>query len=591
MVVAMGYYPGDQELAKKLAAWIRELGPNKGHTMLLARDVRCANDGSIKANLEAVFDKVEIINIPEKIDGWKFAPNIVIRYIAVHVEQTNPQPWLFIEPDVVPLREGWVDTLAREYDEHKKPFLGDFVKVENVIPHMSGIAVYPGKVTDHAPDIKFAAQSETPWDCFAADQIVPKMAQSRHIAHRWLHPAFNNQSEVDNLLGQLGADCVLFHSDHSGTLIDFLRERRHSKPQQSPVQVNVEAGKGILCDIFIKTYSKDFQWVEWCLKSIQRFATGFRKTVVVLPESSFPYHFPNMEVQTRYPHGMGNANPDSYLDQQIFKLYADTCTDADWILFTDSDTIFTRPVTPETYLKNGKFVWMMTPMQEAHPDEQQAWRRVMRKFFGREPEYEFMRRHPFLLPRWLLADLREFCVRQHGVELKDYVMAQPYREFTEFNILGMFAYEYHRDKFEWLDTSKVPEAEWPILTVDQQWSHNPIPTEKWEKILQSGSMVKTKSVDPDLARLSTNETNLNSGLQTTLKEKRQQQAAKMRAAKAAKRKLPWKEPFPQNMGTEISQLVKNGNLDYHLSEVAKHFVSPLAKGRIFKRLKAFPVLK
>lgn len=521
MLVVFAYYPGDQKLAAKLSSWIVELGRNEGHSALVVRDDRCNPnyDSEIKSNLLKTFDSVETVNVVEKLDSdWQsstnsaFGPNVMFRTAAKHIQYTKPQPWLWCEVDCVPLKTGWVQELAVEYDqEPRKPFLGDFVKVDGVIPHCSGIAVYPGVITDHAGDAVMAM--ETAWDVAAAHQIVPQMKQTVKIQHRWHHPPFQNQGEVDNLLEQLKDTCVLFHSDKSGTLIDFLRERRDGrKPQQTQSSVNVGAGIGTV-DVFVKSYAKDAPWLEWCLRSIRKFASGFRGVQVISPDAqtvvfpTAPYD-QSWKVLPEY----GN---DHYLSQQVFKLYADTFTDADWILFTDSDTIFTRPVTPETYLKNGKFVWMMTPMNEAHPDEQQAWRRVMRKFFGKEPEYEFMRRHPFLLPRWLLADLRAFCVRQHGIELKDYVMAQPYREFTEFNILGMYAYEYHRDKFEWLDTSKVPEAEWPILTVDQQWSHNPIPVEKWEAILQSESMVKTKSVDPDLARLSTNETNLNSGLQST----------------------------------------------------------------------------
>jgi len=79
------------------------------------------------------------------------------------------------------------------------------------------------------------------------------------------------------------------------------------------------------------------------------------------------------------------------------------------------------------------------------------------------------------------------------MELKDYIMSQPYREFSEFNCLGFYLYEYHRDKFEWFDTSKHPESEWPTLTVDQCWSWGGLTDEikaKWENIL-SGNVLET----------------------------------------------------------------------------------------------------
>ena len=34
-------------------------------------------------------------------------------------------------------------------------------------------------------------------------------------------------------------------------------------------------------DIFIKTYHKDFIWLEYCIKSIKKFCKGFRDVVIV----------------------------------------------------------------------------------------------------------------------------------------------------------------------------------------------------------------------------------------------------------------------------------------------------------------------
>jgi hypothetical protein len=270
-----------------------------------------------------------------------------------------------------------------------------------------------------------------------------------------------------------------------------------------------------MTSIFIRSYPKDFSWLSYCLRSIKQFTSGFHDTIIVVPADG---ELPELlDSELVYALKSPAENSCDYLWQQNCKLYADTFTDADWILHTDSDTIFTRPVTPETYLKNGKFVWMMTPMGEAHPNEASAWRKVMHKFMGKKPEFEFMRRHPFLLPRWLYGELRAFCLKQHGVELKDYVMSQPYREFSEFNVLGFYAYEFHRDKFEWFDTSKHPENEWPVLTVDQCWSHNPIPTEKWDNILSDGYGDIRKSV-PETTRLSTTDPSPNPVRQTTLSD-------------------------------------------------------------------------
>ena len=38
-------------------------------------------------------------------------------------------------------------------------------------------------------------------------------------------------------------------------------------------------------DIFIKSYRGDFEWLPGCLHSIQKYATGFRDVVIVVPDT------------------------------------------------------------------------------------------------------------------------------------------------------------------------------------------------------------------------------------------------------------------------------------------------------------------
>lgn len=220
-------------------------------------------------------------------------------------------------------------------------------------------------------------------------------------------------------------------------------------------------------DIFIKTYPVDYPWIEYCLRSIDKFATGFRNVVTVDQSESEKPPFVRQSVRIiRKP----EYGEDGYLSQQVFKLCADEFTDADYICYIDSDTIFTRPVTPETYFQDGLPIWLMTPYEQTKT----PWQPIIEKFIGLplpfRVEYEFMRRSPILAPRWLLQHLRMYCELRHHMSLKDYVMSQPYREYSEFNAIGALAYYWRRENFHWIDTSKVPESEWPALTVLQSYS-------------------------------------------------------------------------------------------------------------------------
>lgn len=204
-------------------------------------------------------------------------------------------------------------------------------------------------------------------------------------------------------------------------------------------------------DIFVKTYSGDSEYHKYCMASIEKFCTGFRATVVIDDGDTKP------------------ANP--YVDQQRVKLNCDTYTDADFILITDSDTLFTQSVTPESFMRDGKPIWLHTPWTPemlAHPGIA-TWKKVMMEFSGTEPHSEFMRRMPFMFPRHVLESIRQFCINQHGVSLDDYLKGRT--TFSEFNVAGWHCWQYHRDDFYWLDTSK--EA-LPELKLRQFWSRDPI---------------------------------------------------------------------------------------------------------------------
>jgi hypothetical protein len=218
------------------------------------------------------------------------------------------------------------------------------------------------------------------------------------------------------------------------------------------------------CDIFIRSYAKDFPWLHHALRSIQKFATGFRDIVIVIPDTD------DLSCLTLERVVKVKDTMDGYLAQQITKLRSDQYTDSDLILVTDSDTLFTELVTPESFMRDGKPIWFMTPWSEemlAHPGTRE-WFFVMKNFFGEDPPAEFMRRQPFMFPREVLKGLRDFCYAKFEKSIDDYV--RDAGKFSEWNILGMYCWLHHREKFYWMDTT----VECPPEKCHQFWSYAPI---------------------------------------------------------------------------------------------------------------------
>ncbi len=210
--------------------------------------------------------------------------------------------------------------------------------------------------------------------------------------------------------------------------------------------------------IFIRSYDKDFPWLNYCLRSIQKFATGFCEVIVAVPEGQAKL-LKHLTAETVIEVHDGKPG---YLAQQMDKLNADLHSGADRILHFDSDSVFTRPVKPETFINGIKPIWVMTPFDKEDEDKKKFWMHVMFKCLRRVPEHEFMRKVAIMAPRELYPAFREHIERVHGMSMETYVMNQPGHDFTEYNCLGFYAWLFHREKLHWHNTTTDGVPDWPF---------------------------------------------------------------------------------------------------------------------------------
>jgi len=224
--------------------------------------------------------------------------------------------------------------------------------------------------------------------------------------------------------------------------------------------------------ILVRSYSKDFPWLTYALRSIQKFCTEFSEVVIVIPDTD---DLPNLTAERVVK--VKDIMP-GYMMQQSDKLYADLYSDADFFLYVDSDCILTEPVTPETFMTDGKVNWLHTPFEKAGEDARRAWYDVMKKCLGEDPPSEMMRRHPQLIPRWALQEFRGFIAQKHGVSLEHYIASQPLGEFSEFNCIGFFLWLHHHEKINWINTEEFL----PPTVLRQWWSHGGLTPEIQKQI-------------------------------------------------------------------------------------------------------------
>lgn len=222
-------------------------------------------------------------------------------------------------------------------------------------------------------------------------------------------------------------------------------------------------------DIVIRTYSKDLKWLDYALRSIQKHVTGYRSIVVAIPDARPLRHLTAetvVEVEDL---------KDGYLGQQYTKMKAYEHTDADIIIFWDSDVMACEPVDVSEWIKDGKPIIYKTSFSLT----QTPWQPITEKALGFPVEYEYMRR----MPLSYRADTLRACVRhiedEHGLTLKDYLNRQPHRAFSEFNAIGAYAEKFEPENYHFIDTETV---DMPKNKVDQMWSWSGLNEQDLSKI-------------------------------------------------------------------------------------------------------------
>ena len=190
-------------------------------------------------------------------------------------------------------------------------------------------------------------------------------------------------------------------------------------------------------DLFIKTCAKDEEFLVYCLKSIDRFVSGFRRVVIVTDEGH------DLKCLLSYDHTLHKVVVPSapatfgmisggYRMQMVVKLCWMDYSDADAVVITDSDTIFTRPFSPEQMFLDGKPIWYYGEWSYGL-----GWRAGSELAVGAPMPYCCMREHPFIFTRDATLGFHDYIRRRFGCSVYDLFFSDKIiGKMCEFEILG-----------------------------------------------------------------------------------------------------------------------------------------------------------
>ncbi len=226
--------------------------------------------------------------------------------------------------------------------------------------------------------------------------------------------------------------------------------------------------------IFIRTYKNDLDWLQYCLKSITKYVTGYDKIVVCIPENQVrllgDFNLDNIVTCPVYK--------DDYLGQQLSKLMADTYCNTDYVVYVDSDCVFTEPVDlSKRMFFEGKPIIYKTHYSKVGTAI--CWKEPTEKALNKKGiEWEFMRRMPIIYKSETIKDLRDYLELIHNRPLENHVIDRPFREYSEFNVLGAYADSFCPEEYHIHNTDYGIEPNFLI----QHWSWGRLTKEIKENI-------------------------------------------------------------------------------------------------------------
>lgn len=195
-----------------------------------------------------------------------------------------------------------------------------------------------------------------------------------------------------------------------------------------------------MTSIFIRTYSGDIKWLQYCLKSIHKNLKGWDEIVICIPagQDHLLKHLTaeNVVVCKTYK--------DDYIGQQVSKLEAYKHCKGDYILFVDSDVVFFDGANVLDYFKDNKPVILYDKYENV--GEAIIWKPIVEKLFNEKVEFEFMRRAPQFFHKKTLENFAKSFS-----DIENYAISQPFRKFSEFNILGFYAWKNEQESYKFIE--------------------------------------------------------------------------------------------------------------------------------------------
>lgn len=240
MRVVLPFHAGDAREALEWARWVNDLCTGIDAPLLLVHDANVPPElvAQIKAVAIKQFRAVDTLRVTA-VSRWPDGPNAMFKATAAALSE----PFLWMEPDAIPLKPEWHSEITAAYAKCGKKFMSGWYscsnpRFPNIMP--SGISVYPADASKIVPMLP---NSPLAWEVEAAEIIVANGANTQLITHFWgepnLPPVFvefeKDRPRNGFLLSQIPKASVVWHRNKDGSLIRLLRKEIFGVSDRPPI--------------------------------------------------------------------------------------------------------------------------------------------------------------------------------------------------------------------------------------------------------------------------------------------------------------------------------------------------------------------
>lgn len=224
--------------------------------------------------------------------------------------------------------------------------------------------------------------------------------------------------------------------------------------------------------IFIRTYPPDLPWLKWCLKSLEANwrETEYSTEIVISCDSVCLPAIEELKCSIPTRACAEEQWEDGYIFQQYVKLRADLYTEADVILFLDSDNVVMRPISVRDFGQHSRITMPFDYYRTL--GKTVPWQQVVTEVMGRSPDKEYMRRFPILHWRDAIRGTRFHIESTHRRPLDEILRARPLRSMSEFNCIGFWCEIAMPNKYWFVESRYNPNPE-PIVKQFHSYTEDP----------------------------------------------------------------------------------------------------------------------